>query len=333
MQVLLVILVLVIHDPMHLFRATLPDGELPQLEMTQQRFQNPAIAKTYGSRYNAIIIGTSMAENFSSSEIKSKLGARAMNLAMSGAKLDEMLLLLSYTFSKNPQIKTVIWGIQPDHIFAKKEKPSEENSFPTYLYNDNMLDDILAYVGKRFFLKPQSVAEDHLWNWYDVYKDMGHFTRSHYFETACTLITETKEAKPLFENRIPAISKMLAAHPDITFYIFIPPRSALLLKKYADKYYAGIIAFSKLLSHPNARLFDFTQMRTLTMDISRYKDVGHYDAMGNSEMVSAFASDSFRLTQKNIPRSLQNILKYKQATLAEFGITKEDIARYCPSHQ
>lgn len=333
LQVVLIICSLVIHDPMHLFRATLPDGQLPQIKMTLQRFQNPAIAKTYGSRYNALIIGTSMAENFSSSEVKNKLGVRAMNLAMSGAKLDEMLLLLSYTFSKNPQIKTVIWGVQPDHIFAKKEIPSEEDGFPTYLYNDNTFDDILAYVGKRCFLKPQTVAEDRLWYWYDIYKNMGHFTRSHYFETACKFITATAKKESLFKSRIPAISKMLVAHPDVTFYIFIPPRSALLLKKNADKYYAGINAFSKLLNHPNARLFDFTQMRTLTMDISRYKDVGHYDAAGNSDMVAAFASNTFRLTHETLEKSLQNILQYKQATLAEFGITEEDIATYCTSQK
>ena len=53
----------------------------------QTRFQNPAIARTH--TYDSIILGTSMAENFSTSQIKSVLEINPVNLALEGSSCYE----------------------------------------------------------------------------------------------------------------------------------------------------------------------------------------------------------------------------------------------------
>ncbi|WP_197498791.1 hypothetical protein [Halodesulfovibrio spirochaetisodalis] len=327
MQSILVVSALVIHDPICLFFRTVPDGQLPST--AQQRFQNAAIAKNFGRRYNAVIIGTSLSENFSTDEMRRKLGVDTMNLSISGAEFNEMLTVLNYTLSRNPQVKTVFWGLLPRHVFASEHHAELPDTFPAFLYNDSDLDDLKAYFSKRFLLTPQTKDENDIWSWYSYYKSNGFFSRKCYFDSACLLMDEKIPPVDYTVDNIPKLEEVLTAHPDRTFYVFTPPRSGLFLNRHADEYHRALLALSTLLAYPNLRLFDFTQMRSVTMDISRYKDVGHYDAAANSAMVTAFAENRYRIVPENIDDALAQVLTYQRTTLADLGITDQDIAIFC----
>jgi len=98
--------------------------------------------------FDSIIMGTSMAQNFSPQEVSAVWGRTFVNLSMSGSLLSERSLVLDYIFRNRP-LKSVIVsldGYAPPGEF-QPEYPPENFSF---LYNDNPLDDVRVYLNDKY---------------------------------------------------------------------------------------------------------------------------------------------------------------------------------------
>jgi len=107
------------------------------------RFQNAGIINSYA--FDSVIIGNSMAENFSANEASQQLGGKFVNLSVAGSLFSERDIILKHLFNKK-DVKKVI--ITLDHLpyvgvgqFNKDVSP-EKYSF---LYNKNPFDDFRIY--------------------------------------------------------------------------------------------------------------------------------------------------------------------------------------------
>lgn len=76
----LVAAVTIIIDPFLHYHKPLPGLEYP---LKEERYQNDGIARHY--EYEAIITGTSMTQNFKTSQFQQLWGAEAIKIAFSGA--------------------------------------------------------------------------------------------------------------------------------------------------------------------------------------------------------------------------------------------------------
>lgn len=95
--------------------------------------------------FDSIILGTSMAENFSGNEATEIFKHRFVNISLSGSKIAERSVVLSYALKKRP-IREVIfsleypWAFETDSIRGTPIEPY------AYLYDDSRANDLQVYA-------------------------------------------------------------------------------------------------------------------------------------------------------------------------------------------
>lgn len=100
---------------------------------------------------DSIILGTSMLENTSAREAEKLLGGTFANISISGSSFYERSFVLEKLL-KTGRIKTVIYSLDgSSYISLTKEHHSYEINNFDYLYNENLLDNILTYRDFKIF--------------------------------------------------------------------------------------------------------------------------------------------------------------------------------------
>lgn len=77
--------------------------------LNNQRSQNDGIIKHF--EYDALITGTSMAENFKTSEMDEIFGTTSIKVAYSGGSYKEINDSLIVALRSNPNLKTIVRGL------------------------------------------------------------------------------------------------------------------------------------------------------------------------------------------------------------------------------
>ena len=281
-----------------------------------ERYINDGIARHYD--YGAIIIGTSMSQNFKPSEWEKLTGEKTIKLPFSGSDFMEMREQLERAFTYNPNIKTVIWGIDYDALIRPYNYHNYED-YPTYLYDNNPFNDVEYILNKDVFYKgiladlertikgePTETLDSYS-SW-DIEGGLEHIMLNY------NRLPEAKEMEPdlpkeqeemVLENVIRNISDLADAHPDVTFLLFYPPygivhwdmcnREGWTLRHFE----AEQIATEEMLKHDNIMLYNFFDNFELTCNLENYKDPEHYVADVNSWILEQLAGDEWLVTKDN----------------------------------
>ena len=147
---LLVLLV----DPYHIYHKGFIK---PVLFSTSERYQNAGLINSYLDGHDAIIIGSSLSQNFDAEQVSRALGWKNTMRLTVNASTDEMpqehLQVLDKALSTG-QIRHVLWEIHPQYLWVKPEALyTVSENFPAYLYNRNLLDDY-RYVFNEDVVRP-----------------------------------------------------------------------------------------------------------------------------------------------------------------------------------
>lgn len=114
--------------------------------ISETRFSAAGIINNSG--FDSVILGTSMAANFSPQEASDVFGDNFVNISINGSSLYSRSLVLNHAINQKP-IKNVILSLDG---FA--ELGHYHSFFPLenwiYLYNDNHFDDIKVYVNNKY---------------------------------------------------------------------------------------------------------------------------------------------------------------------------------------
>lgn len=228
------------------------------------RYQNPGLARNYN--YNAIILGTSLSDNFSVNYIDKKLGWNTLKLSISASLPLEQKLMFDVAL-KTGKIKNVIWvmDIGPTAIEKGKEAKFVGETFPEYLYSNNLLKHIFYLVNidslktattilsqkiKSLFKKSdidllpcQKIELENYNCWYEtlrhtfgsknVIKEFNAYVETlkkypSLFHEGVKWILLSRIKENLDQNYIKPIKNNLK----IQFYIVLPPYSILFHKYY-----------------------------------------------------------------------------------------------------
>lgn len=310
-------------DPLQFYRKAAYQSSFS----TQQRYQNPGLAKNYD--YDTIIIGTSMTENFLPSYVNEKLGVKALKLSMSGATAKEQYMIAKLAIETG-KVKNIIWGVD---YFALRGEPDrvrdEYGPFPHYFYDHNPFNDL------RYLLNLDTTAETmetvesiagmkkrentdlnmlNTWTHYAFGKQKvlaewekvmggGTFTTSEY------------EFANIKQNLNENLISLIQAHPNIQFHLFYPPYSILQHRFFHDKSRALFeneleakkYLFEKVGSLPHVSIYDFQQERSITFDLTQYKDLAHHSPKINEYIIDAIAKDEHRVDGTNIDGLLEQL--------------------------
>lgn len=287
-----------------------------------ERYTNDGISRHFD--YNAIVTGTSMAQNFKTSEMDSIFGTQSVKETFSGAGYQELSQNLERALKRNPDLKTVIWTIDYNG-FIREKGWTQYEGYPTYLYDDDPWNDTQYVFNKSIFyhgvltdivmtiLRQPSTSMDEYSAW-NKETGLQHIMQSYdRWEEKAPMEQglSAEEREMVIENIKENIVDLVNQYPDTTFYLFYTPYSicfwdfqnqeGLMLRQFE----AEQIATELLLECPNVRLYNFFDKYDIICNLNNYRDKEHYSAEINSRILSWIKTDEGIVTKENYMGKLE----------------------------
>ncbi len=289
-------------------------------DLNIQRSQNNGILKHFN--YDGIIIGTSMIENFLTSEAEDVFGGDFVKAPFQGGTFKEIDDNIEVALEYHPETKIVIRALDPIMFFRDKDSMRDDlGKFPYYLYDNNFFNDFNYLLNKEvldkcfemqdmasFGRKPGVKSFDVYSYWMpgavfgknEVLKDRTSFKTAN---VQASLTDE--EAESIIASAVQNITELPARYPDTEFYYFIPPYSAayfgeLLENGEFERFMAAErLYIEEILKCPEIRLFSFNNFTDITTDLNNYKDTTHYSEDINSLILKYMKEGTGLLTLDN----------------------------------
>lgn len=312
-------------DPYFHYHAPLEQLEYP---MDNQRYQNDGIVKNFS--YNAMITGTSMTENYKTSEFDSLFGVNSVKISYSGGTLQELTATLETAIAENPDLKLVLMCIDEWFLFAGRDMILADGEYPTYLYDNVLYNDVKYLLNKSIFCDSTLGVLEYTQagNTTTSFDDFGSWTYIPIGREAALSQYQRKAVEPeqkvLTEELTAKIRSSLNAsvlglakeHPDIQFLCYFPPYSILnwdahdragTLQRQVDAFAEGS---RLLLEADNIQLFSFcTDFETIT-NLDNYRDSVHHSQQINSLLLERMAAGEYLLTEENYRQHWQEVLDF-----------------------
>jgi hypothetical protein len=127
-------------------------------------------------------------------------------------------------------------------------------------------------------------------------------------------------------------------HPDIKFYVFLPPYSILqfvTIREVAPDalrtiYEFSAYAFPRLLSLPNVILFDFRDVQDITHNLDNYADLLHFSPSVDQKVLSFLAAGEHAVDRNaplaSIDRLRAQVAAYDLANMTQGACASEGVA-------
>ena len=271
--------------------------------------------------YDAIMIGTSMTENFKTSEFDELFQVNSVKVPFSGASYKEINDMLMKAVSYNDDIKVVVRCLDYNRLLDPADYMYySESDYPMYLYNENLFDDVNYLWNKELIIReldhvknlllgiPDTIGFDEYARWQDNYEfgkaavDANYVRAEQSAEIACM---SEKDYKNEYENLTSNVIQLAEEHPEIEFYLFFSPYSIYCWDSLnqsgnierqleAEKY-----AIEMLVEYDNIHLYSFFNEYDMICNLDNYKDSGHYGADVNTQILIWMRDHYGELTREN----------------------------------
>ncbi|AIQ15402.1 hypothetical protein H70357_00770 [Paenibacillus sp. FSL H7-0357] len=308
-------------DPLQFYRKA--SFYTPKLSW-QERYQNPGLARNY--KYDTIVLGSSMTENFLPSDVGEKLKGDVLKLSIEGSTIGEQYQTAKVAF-KTGQVRQVLWGI--DYFAFRTNNATGNEEFPAYLYDSNPLNDY-KYVFNETNIKSALTALSKsegranlklsslelLYNWdksvtYGRDLVIKNWQSARNKEVAYGNNEDPLDSvKQTFDENVVSIVK---AHPETKFYFYYPPYSILRQQvwyktnpeRYGNQLEMKRYMFDKLNSYSNVSIYEFQTDSDITYNLDLYKDLSHHSGAVNSIIVDGISKGTHLVTADNLEQGIQ----------------------------
>lgn len=306
-------------DPFFHYHAPLTDKYFYYLD--NERMQNDGIVKNFD--YDALLTGSSLTENFKTSELDRLFGVTSVKVPFSGGSWKEINDNVLKAISENKNLKMVVRGLDENYFGQDKDQMNDEYEYPTYLYNKNPFDDVKYLLnhevlfGRVFRMYLDSKYAHYVpgvtaFDDYAVWQGYNSFGReavmAHTFNSGSQKdevpFTDQDKSR-LLDNIHQNLTTPAAEHPEIVFYYFFPPYSAEAWRILAEegevkwRFAAQKVIIEELLKYDNIKLFSFDDRTDITTDLNHYKDTIHFGEWINSLILYCMRIGKNQLTQEN----------------------------------
>ncbi len=282
-----------------------------------ERYQNDGILRNY--EYDSVIIGTSMTQNFKSSEADALFGVNSVKVPMAGGYFKEIGDRLRAGYNSGNEIKQVIVSLDMLSVIADKDAVSATD-YPEYLYDNNIFNDVRYLLNKTVLVEytaeviRRTLAHERA----DTFDDYSSWAHLNVFGRERTMasyqrpdqVPTSNGSTGLTEDRLASIKENLSQniisiareHPETTFYCFIPPYSILKIDSWYrtnthDYCYDVYMESARmLLAEENIRVFCFYDDTELISNLDTYRDYMHYNGEVNSHILECMARGEHELS-------------------------------------
>ncbi len=310
-------------DPFFHYHAPLEQLEYP---LNNQRYQNDGIVRHFN--YDALITGTSMTENFRTTEFDTLFNANTIKVSFSGGSMGELFQILDQAIRRNPDLKTALLCLDEWFLLSGRNMILADGAYPEYLYDDNLFNDVEYLLNKEILCSntlnvldytakgKKTTSFDDYGSWvypYDAQVVLSNYQRPEIQE----YIPFTQEnADNLTGNLTDTAIRTARENPNIQFLYYFPPYSILNWDNHQrtgtleQTVEAFRLASELLTAEPNIQLFSFyTDYETIT-NLDNYRDTVHHSDQINSLLLQRMQQGEYRLTQDNYEQHWQEVLAF-----------------------
>ncbi|MBP9997261.1 MAG: hypothetical protein KBT19_08380 [Lachnospiraceae bacterium] len=291
--------------------------------LTNERSMNDGIMRHFD--YDTVVTGTSMTENFKTSEVDEIFGGKSVKVPFSGGTYKEIDSILRTGYKSGKEIRTVIRCLDYNRLVDDKDAMRYDlGRYPAYLYNNTIIDDE-EYLFNRELLfgtvhsmksshsqskfQPGITSFDKYANWMkgqkfgrDAVYENEEIAQNVNVRQSSNTADELEKVSANVEQNVVELAK---EHPETTFYLFFSPYS---IAYWQDSLGKGVFnkhieaekcAIEQMLECENIYLFSFDTNLELTANLDNYKDSRHYGEWVNTWMLEEMKNERYRLTKEN----------------------------------
>lgn len=302
--------------------------------LREARYTNNGIARHFD--YEAIIIGTSMTGNFSTSEYQELFGCEAVKLTLPGASFRETSMQLERALQYNEEITEVLLSLDLDRILMDWDW-MKDYELPEFLYDDVLYNDLPYLLNKSIllhdclgnlllhFTNGESTTMD---EWGKIYGEPGlDSVLADY-----TPVTQKAANRRLSEEEVERVrfsiqknfGSLIEAYPQVTFRFYVPPYSIYYWNEACDSgtaltaLEAERIAIRELIQYDNVEVYCFYEEDAF-LDTQHYLDKLHFSTEYGSALLRSIALEEHRLDDRTLDEHMeateQKIMNYPYETL------------------
>lgn len=283
------------------------------------RYINDGILRHFS--YDAVITGTSLCQNFRTSELDALFGVSSVKTCFPGGPYYEINRALETALQTHPETRLIVRGLDMAMIFDGADRLRNDlGVYPEYLYDETPFNDAPYLFSKSLVLTslsmlygashgrtPGIASFDDYSRWQDDYTYGRNAVLTAPIVSspgAPVHMTEDDRAR-VYENVTQNITALAERYPDVEFYLFLTPYSAA--------WWSGLVndgtvyrqlegeqyLIELLLPHRNIHLFSFNTLPEITTDLNNYKDTLHYADWVNRLILRSMHDGEHRLTPEN----------------------------------
>ncbi|MBR1623452.1 MAG: hypothetical protein IJ675_06035 [Pseudobutyrivibrio sp.] len=296
-------------------------------ELNNERSQNDGIIKHFD--YDAMIIGTSMAENFKASELDELFGTNSIKVPFAGGTYKELNDNIAKAIEYNPDLKLVVRPLDYAYLLDDADRVRDDlGTYPDYLYDKNPFNDVNYIFNKEILFSicfPMLEAAmggetggitsfDDYSNWMDGTEFgksvvLGDRTEYKEPEQIQPFVDEVKEM--VHDNITKNVVELAQANPDVQFYYYLTPYS---IAWWGSQMELGTVerfisaeeyAIELMLQCDNIHLFSFNTEFDLTCNLANYSDECHHGDWINSQILGWLYAGTDQLTLDNYEEYIQ----------------------------
>ena len=273
----------------------------------QESYNNPGIATHYD--YDAVILGTSMVEMSHPSVIDACFGVSSVKLPMRGSHTAQMGWQLSHVLDTH-ELKLAILAVD---AYSLMGPPDDMEEIYDYLWNDSALDDVNYLLNLDVLLvkvpkllgnlgKPLEGKRDAMYQWTDVTFSAQSVLDSFEFMAQREMTDPDYRLERSTENIERHIETYVAAHPETTFKIYMPPYSVAYwyvmtrIGLSEQQFRSRARVCELLLGYPNVEIYDYSSRLAWITDLDNYFDYSHHSGEISDAIMRAMASGEGRVT-------------------------------------
>ncbi len=290
-------------------------------ELNNERSQNDGIIRHFD--YDAMIIGTSMAENFKTSEMDELFGTNSIKVPFAGGTYKELNDNIAKAIEYNPNLKMVVRPLDYAYLLDDADRVRNDlGTYPDYLYDNNPFNDVKYIFNKEILfsicfpmlrdagdgVNGGVTSFDDYANWMEDTKFgakavLGDRTEYKEPEQIQPFVDEVKEM--VKENIQQNVVELAKANPDVQFYYYLTPYSiawwgSQMELGTAERFIsAEEYAIELMLQCDNIHLYSFNNEYDLTCDLSNYSDECHHGDWINSQILAWLYAGTDQLTLDN----------------------------------
>ena len=307
-------------------------------------FSVPGVVKNYD--YDAIVIGSSMTQNFDMDSFRQELGQNPIKATLGGITGKEISALFKLA-QDSGHAQTYYICIDTSVLSSD----SQEQRFPDYLMDFSLLNDYKYFWGYEAWMRfiplnlgllaadslgielPQRFSEarsiDLMGDWAYRYEFSADRVLSIYSESdngAAINVDMAGISENALDNCEVFVDSLDLSRGDIVF--FFPPYSSLLWYKMEKE--GSLESTMELKRHfmelvdgyDNVKVYDF-QGAEFTSNLDNYMDLSHYSPEINDFMVSCFASGDYLADSSTLAETEWQIRDNIQVLLSRYPELEE----------